>query len=320
MAAKSSVAQNTISQLERRERKAMPSTVRKLADALGVEPSALLVDALTPREREVLNLIAQGHSNSQIAEELSTSLSTVKHHVKNLMTKLGDATLEASRQREVLGNRGSQQSQQDAVWKTEEERVKREIQAQEGWHEPGRWAEYYVSGEALRQEMESTEELIETIRARSDEPLSEEHIGAIRAAALENESLYLSNIIPALLSYPEDLTVARSRLVSDDPKETIEAAQLVLRRAKKIVEEYDSKLQSLRRIPEHYYADPSAHLRILDVQKALARQRIAAAEAVQELMDLYDECLDTLEDQIIGMRKESDVLDEFVTQAHDWER
>jgi len=42
--------------------------------------------------------------------------------------------------------------------------------------------------------------------------------------------------------------------------------------------------------------------------------------AVQELADLYDECLDTLEDQILGMRKESDVLVEFVTQIHKWRR
>ena len=36
-------------------------------------------------------------------------------------------------------------------------------------------------------------------------------------------------------------------------------------------------------------------------------------------MDFYDEILDTLEDQILGMRKESDVLEQFVTQGRNWE-
>src|SRR5215212_12002704 len=45
LAARSGVAQNTISQLERGERKAMPSTVHKLADALGVDPPVLMAEA-----------------------------------------------------------------------------------------------------------------------------------------------------------------------------------------------------------------------------------------------------------------------------------
>src|SRR5215211_3987226 len=49
LAARSGVAQNTISQLERGERMAMPSTVRKLADALGVEPSVLLAESWMDR-------------------------------------------------------------------------------------------------------------------------------------------------------------------------------------------------------------------------------------------------------------------------------
>jgi transcriptional regulator with XRE-family HTH domain len=53
LAARSGVAQNTISQLERGERQAIPSTVRKLAEALGVEPSVLLaeswIDRFVPR-------------------------------------------------------------------------------------------------------------------------------------------------------------------------------------------------------------------------------------------------------------------------------
>jgi NarL family two-component system response regulator LiaR len=49
---------------------------------------------LTERELEVLKLIANGYSNSQIAEELVISENTVKGHVSNILSKLhlGDRT------------------------------------------------------------------------------------------------------------------------------------------------------------------------------------------------------------------------------------
>ena len=43
---------------------------------------------LSKRELEVLNLLAQGHSNQEIAEKLFVSLSTVKTHNQNLVEKL----------------------------------------------------------------------------------------------------------------------------------------------------------------------------------------------------------------------------------------
>lgn len=46
-------------------------------------------ETLTPREREVLQLVAEGHTNSQIAKVLNISLKTVKAHRSNLMQKLG---------------------------------------------------------------------------------------------------------------------------------------------------------------------------------------------------------------------------------------
>ncbi len=46
-------------------------------------------DTLTAREREVLQLVAEGHTNSEIARLLSISLKTVKAHRSNLMQKLG---------------------------------------------------------------------------------------------------------------------------------------------------------------------------------------------------------------------------------------
>ncbi|HNS13584.1 MAG TPA: LuxR C-terminal-related transcriptional regulator [Bacteroidia bacterium] len=44
--------------------------------------------ALSKREMEILNLLAQGHSNREIAEKLFVSLSTVKTHLQNIFEKL----------------------------------------------------------------------------------------------------------------------------------------------------------------------------------------------------------------------------------------
>ena len=45
--------------------------------------------SLSPREREVLALIAEGLGNAQIGERLSISEKTVRNHVSNLFDKLG---------------------------------------------------------------------------------------------------------------------------------------------------------------------------------------------------------------------------------------
>ena len=45
--------------------------------------------ALTPREREVLALLAEGASNKAIARALSVSVHTAKFHVSSLTEKLG---------------------------------------------------------------------------------------------------------------------------------------------------------------------------------------------------------------------------------------
>ncbi|MEV7546886.1 response regulator transcription factor [Streptomyces sp. NPDC089915] len=52
-------------------------------------PEAALPDGLTVREGEVLTLIAEGHSNSDIARRLTIGESTVKTHINNLFAKTG---------------------------------------------------------------------------------------------------------------------------------------------------------------------------------------------------------------------------------------
>jgi DNA-binding NarL/FixJ family response regulator len=70
-----------------------PTVTRRLIDELVaarrrevVRPPEL--DALTPREREVLELVAQGLSNVEIAELLVVEETTVKTHVSRLLAKL----------------------------------------------------------------------------------------------------------------------------------------------------------------------------------------------------------------------------------------
>jgi len=46
-------------------------------------------DALSPRETDVLRLIAAGNANKGIATQLRLTEETVKHHVKNILGKLG---------------------------------------------------------------------------------------------------------------------------------------------------------------------------------------------------------------------------------------
>ena len=45
-------------------------------------------ERLTSREREVLQLIAEGHTNSAIAQVVTISVKTVEKHRANLMSKL----------------------------------------------------------------------------------------------------------------------------------------------------------------------------------------------------------------------------------------
>lgn len=63
------------------------------------------IAGLTPRESEVLALVAAGRSNPEIARELDLSLKTVQNHVSNVLTKLQvrDRTQAALRMRGLGG-------------------------------------------------------------------------------------------------------------------------------------------------------------------------------------------------------------------------
>jgi DNA-binding NarL/FixJ family response regulator len=70
-----------------------PSVTRRVIDRMAQQPTPKLanqarLDGLTPREREVLVLIARGLSNREIAAALAVEESTVRTHVKRILLKL----------------------------------------------------------------------------------------------------------------------------------------------------------------------------------------------------------------------------------------
>jgi NarL family two-component system response regulator LiaR len=66
-----------------------PTVAAALVNAIAGRPSLSDRERLTPREREVLELIAHGRSNKRIAFELGISEKTVKTHVGHVLAKLG---------------------------------------------------------------------------------------------------------------------------------------------------------------------------------------------------------------------------------------
>ncbi|MDL4821740.1 response regulator [Actinomadura opuntiae] len=70
-----------------------PAVTRRLiaefASRITAPPPTVRLDALTAREREVLELVAQGLSNEEIAERLVLSPATAKTHVSRILAKLG---------------------------------------------------------------------------------------------------------------------------------------------------------------------------------------------------------------------------------------
>jgi DNA-binding NarL/FixJ family response regulator len=70
-----------------------PSVTRRVIDRMAQQPTPELadhanLDTLTPRERDVLELIARGLSNREIAATLVVEESTIRTHVKRILMKL----------------------------------------------------------------------------------------------------------------------------------------------------------------------------------------------------------------------------------------
>jgi two-component system response regulator NreC len=68
-----------------------PTMTRALLRALTASrmPATTTEEALTPREIDVIRLLARGHTNRQIAEKLNLSVRTVETHRANITGKLG---------------------------------------------------------------------------------------------------------------------------------------------------------------------------------------------------------------------------------------
>lgn len=69
-------------------------TAAQSADAERLEAQHR-IDSLTPREKQVLSLVTEGHPNKRIAAELNLSIKTVETHRANLMTKMQASSLPA---------------------------------------------------------------------------------------------------------------------------------------------------------------------------------------------------------------------------------
>ncbi|MFD7665165.1 response regulator [Streptomyces sp. NPDC059788] len=72
-----------------------PTAARRLIDRYHhtgrpqITQAQARIDTLTPRERDVLTLLAQGDTNADIAKSLGMQESTVKSHVSRILTTLG---------------------------------------------------------------------------------------------------------------------------------------------------------------------------------------------------------------------------------------
>ena len=89
---------------------AMTAKLVNLYDQKGQDSNSLL-DALTPREREILTHLARGESNKAIARTLDISHDTVKLHVRHILAKLNlssrvEAAVFAVEHRVAPGGRG----------------------------------------------------------------------------------------------------------------------------------------------------------------------------------------------------------------------
>jgi WD40 repeat protein/serine/threonine protein kinase len=101
---------------------AMAAAFRKASQVEANGQTTELVESLTFREQEILQLIVDGHTNKQIAQELFVEISTVKWHIKQMYRKLGARSrvqaVARARDMELLVPTGQPASKVDATTAT----------------------------------------------------------------------------------------------------------------------------------------------------------------------------------------------------------
>ncbi len=94
-----------------------PALAERVLERLGrgPDPDPLLA-SLTPQERRILDLVADGQTNRQIAANLYLAEKTVKNYVSNLLTKLGmERRTQAATYATRLAERSAQDRRTDAT-------------------------------------------------------------------------------------------------------------------------------------------------------------------------------------------------------------
>ncbi len=87
--------------------------IQRLAEGRDADP---LLASLTPQERRILDLVAEGETNRQIAEHLYLAEKTVKNYVSNLLTKLGmERRTQAASYATRLAERSAQARRSDST-------------------------------------------------------------------------------------------------------------------------------------------------------------------------------------------------------------
>ena len=79
--------QSTSADLERRA-----TELQRLALLVDTDPPATPYAPLTPRQLEILRLVAQGHTSAAIAQRLFVTEGTIKWHVKQILAKTNSST------------------------------------------------------------------------------------------------------------------------------------------------------------------------------------------------------------------------------------
>ena len=80
--------EHPINELLTKRPKVAEQVLQQFYDLSQEKATAEFISPLTPRETEILNYMAQGHLNKQIADVLSVTEQTIKNHVTSILRKL----------------------------------------------------------------------------------------------------------------------------------------------------------------------------------------------------------------------------------------